>query len=121
MIARMDLVHQVLDRELVDADDVPCGTVDDLELEGAPGEALAVVALLVGPGAWGPRLPALPAAIAAKLFGTARVRVPWSEVVEVSERVRLKSTAAKLGLGVDDRKAGRWLAKVPGSDKTKHA
>ena len=114
---RLDLVDHVLDHELVDSNDIPCGVVDDLELTGKIGEALHVTALLVGPGAWAPRLPRLFAWVAAKVFGAQRVRVPWSEVEAIAERVKLKATAGSLGLGKLDRKAGRWLAHIPGSEK----
>jgi hypothetical protein len=115
--AHLNLVEHVLDRALVDSNDMPCGAVDDLELSGKIGEPLHVTALLVGPGAWGPRLPRLFAWMAARIFGTHRVRVPWDEVETLAERVKLKSTAGSLGLGKLDRKAGRWLGRLPGSEK----
>jgi hypothetical protein len=115
--AHLNLVDHVLDHAIVDANDIPCGVVDDLELSGKVGEPLHVTALLVGPGAWAPRLPRLFAWMAARVFGTQRVRVPWTEVDTIAERVKLKSTAGALGLGKLDRKAGRWLARLPGSEK----
>jgi hypothetical protein len=108
----LDLLREVLDHEVVDADDVSCGMVDDLEFgHGRDGPVLD--ALMVGPGAWGARLPALLRLAAGGLAGRGVVRVPWHEVVEISEVVRLGSTAAELGLGGLDRKVGRWLAKLP--------
>jgi hypothetical protein len=41
--------------------------------------------------------------------------VPWPEVIEISETIRLHSKADELGLGRLDRKAGRWLARLPKS------
>jgi hypothetical protein len=114
----LDLYRQVLDHELVDSEDLPCGTVDDLEVEGGAGEALRVTAMLVGPGAWGPRLPALFALLARWCFGTRCSRVPWHEVAEVGEKIRLRSRAAQLGLGITDRKLGLRLARIPRSDKS---
>jgi hypothetical protein len=109
---RLDLLREVLDHEVVDADDVACGMVDDLEF--APtARGPMVAALLLGPGAAGPRLPALFAFAAAKLFGRRIVRVPWRHVVEISEVIRLDAKAADLGLGGADRKVGRWLARLP--------
>ena len=113
----LELVCHLLDHSLVDCDDVFCGQVDDLELSGDFGSPLHVTALLVGPGAWGPRLPSLFAWLAAKVFGTRRVRVPWAEIDAIAEHIKLKSKASALGLGKLDRKAGRWLAGVPGSEK----
>ena len=112
-----DLYRQVLDHAVLDADDWLCGVVDDLEVEGDVGEPLRVTALLVGPGAWVPRLPALLSALLPKLAGTRCVRVPWSEVCVVGEHIRLRSRAAELGLGTADRKLGLRLAKLPGSER----
>jgi sporulation protein YlmC with PRC-barrel domain len=109
---RLDLLREVLDHELVDVDGVSCGMVDDLEFE--PGDDGPVVtALLVGTGAWAPRLPPLFAHALQALFGRARVRVPWNQVGQIAETIRLEAKATELGLGVWDRKVGRWVAKLP--------
>ena len=73
----VDVFCRVLDHQLVDCEDWPCGTVDELEVEGEPGTPLRIVAMRVGPGAWAPRLPALLARLAPKLAGTRSTRVPW--------------------------------------------
>ena len=109
----LDLYRRVLDHGIVDSDGLPCGTVDEIEASGGPGESLAVVALLVGPAAWTPRLPALFGVISRLIAGSRLVRVPWSEVIEIGEQIKLRSTAVELGLGVADRRAGRWLAPLP--------
>lgn len=111
---RLDLMREVLDQEIVDADGVACGMVDDLAFRDTP-QGPVVTALLVGPGAWQARLPALLRVLARWMFGNARIEVPWSEVKEVDERVQLKSTAEALGLGVLDRKVGAWLRRLPKS------
>jgi hypothetical protein len=81
--------RELLDHEIVDADGNACGMVDGLEIEGAGANA-RVVALLVGPGAWLPRLPALPRVVARWLFGERVVRIPIEAVSDVSEVVTLK-------------------------------
>jgi hypothetical protein len=113
MKTTLDLLRDVLDHKIVDVDGVPCGSVDEIALEQLAGAAPQVAALLVGPGAWTPRLPPLVCTVASFLFGRAVVRVPWSEVGEITEVVRLKSPAASLGLGKPDRKAARWLSRMP--------
>ena len=115
--AHLELVLHLLDHSVVDCNDVFCGQVDDIEFSGDFGAPLQVSALLIGPGAWGPRLPAVFAWLAARLFGTRRVRLPFSEISEIAEHIKLKSTASALGLGKLDRKAGRWLKAIPGSEK----
>jgi sporulation protein YlmC with PRC-barrel domain len=113
MSRHLDLACDVLDHELVDIDGLPCGMVDDIELAGELGTPLEVTALLVGPGAWGPRLPALPRFLVRLVGGARRTRVPWAEVERVTERVHLRSRATQLGLGIRERKARRWIAWVP--------
>src|SRR5438105_1195735 len=90
MSARVE-THQaseLLDHEIVDADGNACGMVDGLEIAGS-GSNARVIALLVGPGAWLPRLPALPRVVARWLFGERVVRIPIEAVADVSEVVRL--------------------------------
>jgi hypothetical protein len=81
--------HELLDHEIVDADGNACGMVDGLEIEGSGAHA-RVVALLVGPGAWLPRLPALPRVVARWLLGGRVVRIPIEAISDVSEVVRLR-------------------------------
>jgi hypothetical protein len=113
----VDVYRQVLDHALLDADDWLCGIVDDIEVEGDVGQPLRITALLVGAGAWAPRLPAWAAWLAPRLFGTRCTRVPWNEVSFVGEHIRLRSRAAALGLATTDRRLGLWIARLPGADK----
>jgi sporulation protein YlmC with PRC-barrel domain len=110
----MRLVSQVRDLQIVDADGVHCGIVDDIELEGKPGGALRVKALVVGPGGYAKRLPGWWLALVRLVAGNGTVRVPWSEVEHITSRVRLGSTAAKLGLGRAEARAARLLPKIGG-------
>jgi hypothetical protein len=110
----LDLLREVVDHEMVDADGESCGTVDDIALRNTAAGP-AIDALLVGPGAWLPRLPALLHWLGAKIFGHHVVRVPWSEVEHVAETVKLKSKASTLQLGRLDRKVGKWLSALPKS------
>lgn len=105
-----DVMRDLVDHELQDCNGIACGMVDDVELEDE--QSPQVVALLVGPGAWQWRLPALARVCVRAFAGSRRVRVPFGEVAEISEVIRLRSTATHLGLGVVDRRVGRWLGKV---------
>lgn len=108
------LLRDVVDHEVVDAHQLPCGSVDDIELELDPRHGLRPVALLIGPGAWLRRLPSPIAALARGLAGNAETRVPWTEIAYIGERVALRRTAEELGLGGADRRLGRWIARIPG-------
>jgi sporulation protein YlmC with PRC-barrel domain len=111
----LHLVRDVVDHEIVDVHQLPCGVVDDVELEFVPGRGFRVVALLVGPGAWQRRLPTWMAKVAGWIAGREEVRVAWSEVAFIGERVALRKTAAELGLGAADRRWGARIARVPGA------
>lgn len=105
----LDLVRDVLDHEVVDADGVPCGMVDDVELEGRPGSTLRIRALLLGVGVWSDRLPAPLGRLVRAVAGRGRIRIPWSEVAVTRDRIQLASTAAALRLDAEERRIAHWL------------
>jgi hypothetical protein len=51
-MSELDLAFGLLDHQIVDAEGRRCGKVDELEIEGGPGETPQVRAILVGSGAW---------------------------------------------------------------------
>ena len=116
MSSEFDIALHVLDRQLLDADGRRCGNVDDLAIEGGPGEVPEVVAILVGPGYWGPRAGWI-GRLAGWIGGGARVRVPWSEVEKIDSAVCLKHDATSLGLGVGDDRLRPYLEKIPGAGR----
>jgi hypothetical protein len=111
----LGLFHQVLDHEVVDANNIPCGMVDDLQLEGGPGGELRVTGLLIGPGVWSDRLPRLFCKLARLICGDDVKFVPWSEVLVITERVKLRSRAEDLGLDLAEKKASRLISRIPGA------
>ena len=115
MTKTIDLGLNLLDHQLLDAEGRRCGKVDDIALEGGPGEDLEVVAILCGPGVWRARA-GLIGRIAAWLGGGGRVRVPWENVDGVDSHVKLRSRAQELGLGRGDDRLRPYIEKIPGSD-----
>jgi hypothetical protein len=112
----IDLGLRVLDHQLLDSEERRCGNVDDLALEGGPGEKLEVVAILSGPGVWRQRAGWL-GRIAAWIGGGGTVRVPWEEVAEVKAHVKLRKRAEELGLGRGDDRLRPYIAKIPDADR----
>jgi hypothetical protein len=108
----LDLGLGVLDHQLVDMDGRNCGNVDDLELKGLAGGEPEVTEILVGGNAWRGR--GWLGRACAALAGDA-THVPWSEVEEVAAVVKLRRTAAELGLGRGDDRAARWVKRMPGA------
>ncbi len=113
---QLDLGLGILDHQLLDSEGRRCGNVDDLAIEGGPGEAPRVVALLVGPGYWGQRAGWI-GRFAGWIGGGRRVRVPWEDVAEVSSHVKLRKRASELGLGRGDDRFRPLLDKIPGADR----
>jgi hypothetical protein len=116
MSDEVDIGLAVLDHQLLDREERRCGKVDDLEIEGGPGESPRVVAILTGPDIWRSRSRWL-GAVADWIGGGGRVRIPWEEVAEVEAHVRLKKTAAEYGLGRGDDRVRPWIARLPGADR----
>lgn len=113
----IDVFRQVLDHAVLDVDDWMCGSVDDIEIEGCVGGSLRITALLIGPGAFVPRLPAMFARWLPHLVGTRCVRVPWSEVSSIGEYIRLKRGRTWYGLATVDRRLGLKIGRIPGSER----
>ncbi|HZS08730.1 MAG TPA: hypothetical protein VFD58_28100 [Blastocatellia bacterium] len=111
----LDIVRHVLDHQLLDSNYVECGKVDDVELEGGPGE-LKVTAIITGPGATADRLPGLLRSLAQKVFSRHVTRVPWQEVAVITSEIKLRSRAENLGLDEADKKLAGWLGKLPGAE-----
>jgi hypothetical protein len=111
-----DLGLHVLDHQLLDGDERRCGNVDDLAIEGGPGEVPEVVAILVGPGYWGQRAGWL-GRFAGWIGGGRKVRIAWSEVEKIDSAVHLKMDATSLGLGAGDDRLRPYVEKIPGAGR----
>jgi sporulation protein YlmC with PRC-barrel domain len=114
-MSELDLALGLLDHQLVDSEGCNCGNVDDLELDGKPGEKLELVAILSGPGAWPARLRGPLGRFMAWVGGGGVTRIEWKDVERVASRVVLKRTAEELGLAEGERAARRWVEKIPGA------
>ena len=112
-----DIALELLDHQVVDAAGVPCGIVDDVELAGKPGEPLRAVALLIGPGTVADRLIWPFNALVRRVAGGSQVRVAWSEVRAIAERITLRGSAQSHGLGDVERRCARVIARIPGSSR----
>jgi hypothetical protein len=112
----VDLGLHLMDHQLLDSEERRCGNVDDLALEGGPGEKLEVVAILSGPGVW-PQRAGWVGRVAAWIGRGGVVRIPWEEVARVAAHVELRSRAPELGLGRGDDRLRPLIEKIPGADR----
>ena len=110
----LDLAYRLLDLDLVDSEGRRCGKVDDLELDGGPGETTYVGAIVSGPDAMPARFPRRLRRWAARVFHGGESKIGWDQVEKFDAVVELRSTAAQLGLGEGDRKLA---ALVPGGEE----
>jgi sporulation protein YlmC with PRC-barrel domain len=114
----LDLGLRVLDQQVVDWAGIRCGRVDDVEFDGEPGKQATLRALVVGAPARAKRAPRLLRFLPrfTRGFGDdLEVEIPWSDVEDVTQVVKLKREASELGLARGDERARRWLERIPGS------
>jgi sporulation protein YlmC with PRC-barrel domain len=112
----LDIGLHVLDHQLLDKDGRRCGKVDDLAIEGGPGEQPHVVALLIGPGYWRQRAGWI-GRLAGWIGGGSKVRIDWGEVAKIDSAVRLKHDATELGLGRGDDRLRPYIERIPGAGR----
>jgi hypothetical protein len=105
----LKLVGQLIDLPLIDKDGRWCGIVDDIELEGEPGEQMHLKALLVGPRAYRGRMPPALFWFARKLAGDHLSRVPIGKVATISSAVHLSCSAEQVGLHRVEDKVRSWI------------
>jgi hypothetical protein len=113
---QIDLGLLLVDHQLLDRDGRRCGNVDELDLEGGPGEPLEVVAIVSGPGTWRRRAGWI-GRLASRIGGGETVRVPWEDVDQVAAHVKLNKRAETLGLGRGDDRLRPYIEKIPGADR----
>jgi hypothetical protein len=112
----LDAHLHLLDRQVLDRDEVPVTTLDDLELDGIE------LGAAIDPDAPPPRLTAIltGADLATRIFGgrppsSRRLRIPWRLVAEIGTAIRLGVSCDTL----DATWAERWvsahiIARIPG-------
>jgi hypothetical protein len=113
--SQIDLGLRLVDHQLLDVDGRRCGNVDELALEGGPGEPLEVVAIMSGPGAWRDR--GVIGRLAGRVGRGGIVRIPWQDVETVSSHVKLRRRAQELGLGRGDDRLRPYVDRIPGADR----
>lgn len=119
----LDVGLDLLDREIIDVDDKPVGKVDDVELSDGDGPP-EIVALLMGPAAYGRRVGGRPGrwieGIAATLAQTKEpIRIPMAIVAEIDVSVRLSVELASLqrATRLEDWLRDHFVGRIPGAHR----
>ena len=105
----LKLVAQLIDLPIVDKDGRWCGIVDDIELDGSAGRETRLKALLVGPGAYEPRLPRWAYWLVRKIAGDRLTRVSIAQIDAIGSTVKLKCAAEAVHLSATEDRVRGWI------------
>ena len=111
----LDMVRQVLDRQVVDVNRIYCGKVDNIviDLEGKP----RITGILIGNGPASDRLPEFARWLSQKLFGRHQTKIAWEEILVIKDVVKLASEAKTYGIDEREGWAFDLVSKFPGAWK----
>ncbi|MFL6279975.1 MAG: hypothetical protein ACJ731_07685 [Vicinamibacterales bacterium] len=117
----MDVVHDLLDKHIVDRNGREMGRVDGILLEDRPNEPPRLVAVLIGASALGLRVNPLVGRwvhgveVGLGIGEERPIRIDVSHVDEIGERVRVDLTAAESRAETVERRLRDWILRIPGS------
>ena len=117
----MDVVRDVLDKNVVDRNGREMGRVDGIVLEQAPGEPPRLGAILIGPTVVASRVHSSLERIVRSVerwLGVEAMRpisVAWSEIDDIDRRVRLRLAIGDTTAAEVEKRLRRWLLRLPGT------
>ena len=117
----MDLIRDVLDKEVKDRNGRLMGRVDGIVLEPREGMPPRVSALEIGPEVLGYRLhPALGRWIAAleQAFGIDEgrpIRIAFGDVIEIGTDVIVDLSIGETAAGQVEKRLRAWIGRIPGA------
>jgi sporulation protein YlmC with PRC-barrel domain len=117
----MDVVHDVLDKHIVDRNGREMGRVDGIVLDVRAGTPPRLAEVLIGASALGARVsPVLGRWIHGVEHGLGigeerPIRIAFSHVAAVGEKVKLDLTSGDTGADTLEHRIRTWLLKLPGS------
>jgi sporulation protein YlmC with PRC-barrel domain len=117
----MDLVHDVLDKKIVDRNGRETGRVDSIVLEIRQGAPPRVTALEVGPAVLAYRIrPALGRIVSGieHAFGIDEgrpLRIPVGKILDVSDHVKVDLAAGQTSAATVEHYLRKWVGRIPGS------
>jgi sporulation protein YlmC with PRC-barrel domain len=115
----MDLVHDLLDKRVVDRNGLDMGRVDTIVLEIRDGASPRVAAIEIGPAVLARRIhPVLGRWVAALEHGFGvdegrPVRIPFSAILDIQDDVRVDLVFGETGAATVERRLRRWVGSLP--------
>lgn len=117
----MDLVRDVLDKEVVDRNGREMGRVDGMVLNVSDGRPPRVSAIELGPAVLGHRInPSLGRWIAGLEHALGidegrPLRIPWRDVLDVTDRLKVDRAFGETSAATLEARLRRWVGALPGS------
>ena len=117
----MDVVRDVLDKNVIDRNGREMGRVNGILIEQQPNQPVRLTAVLIGPAALGDRLhPALGRVVRRieKRFGVdgdRPARVAFSDIDEIETKVRLRLAIGETAVAAVEQRLRSWVVRLPGS------
>lgn len=117
----MDVVRDVLDKNVVDRNGREMGRVDGILLQVEPGQPPRLEAILIGPAALASRLHSrlgrLMSAIEQRLEidRDQPAAIDLADVDRFDQKIRLRLTIGDTTVGAIEDRLREWISKLPGS------
>lgn len=114
----MDLVHDLLDKKVIDRNGRDMGRVDSIVLEIRDGAPPRIAGIEVGPAVLAERLhPVLGRWIAALEHGFVDegrpVRIPYSAILDIQDHVKVDLAFGETAAATVEQRLRRWVGSLP--------
>ena len=115
----MDLVHDLLDKKVVDRNGRDMGRVDSIVLEIRDGASPRIAAIEIGPAVLADRIhPVLGRWVAALEHGFGvdegrPVRIPFSAILDIQDDVKVDLVFGETAAATVERRLRRWIGSLP--------
>lgn len=117
----MDLVHDVLDKKVVDRNGRDMGRVDSIVIDIRDGGPPRIVAVEIGPAVLAYRIhPVLGRIVSGfeHAFGVDEgrpLRIPMGQILAITDHVKVDVAAGQTSAAAVERRLRGWVGRIPGS------
>jgi sporulation protein YlmC with PRC-barrel domain len=117
----VDLVHDLLDKKVVDRNGRDMGRVDSIVLEVRDGAAPRVIALEIGPVVLASRIAPLLGRIVAGIEHACAMddnrplRIPIGKILGLTEQVKVDVAVGQTSAATVEQSLRRWISRIPRS------